>query len=344
LPTLQTLRHALSRRFNGFESYTAGVQLVEDGSYTGTANGVSATRRLVSTDLADMNLAGTASDTSATQFDGAYVYIPDTREHRRIVKSGYVPNVAANTVTTSSSTSIVGYYVLHRPLQRAVPGGTVWEVHRWPVRDDDRKMGLHSAINRALSIQYVRDRISLTGVGTTVNRYSLAAYPWITAEDQLVGTLAEETVSGLDPYPLAGQAMIRLDGDTPYLITGSGVPTGDTFTIDVMRPRSSWIKRGDTWSESTVGLEQDSDEATGAPERIAAVAEYLICRSMENSDPTGPGGQWAQRAARLAVAVGPWLRQEFVLVGQRASGRTPVLANVPGGLREVAPGGSSDWP
>src|SRR5436190_21477875 len=128
-PSLRDLRHRLSSRFDGYESYTVGVQAVEDGSYSGTANGVTATRRLVSTDLADVDIDGTSSDSSPTVYDGAWTYIPDTHAQRRVVIDGYTPNVAANTVTTSISTAIVGHLTLNRALSRAVPGGTIFESH-----------------------------------------------------------------------------------------------------------------------------------------------------------------------------------------------------------------------
>ncbi len=345
MPTLHALRQNLSGRFGGYEAYVTGVQTSEDGSYAGTASGTSATRRLVSTDLADLDLVGTGSDTSNTHYDGAWVYIPDSRAQRRIVKNGYARNVAANTVITTTSTAAVGHLTLHRPLQVAVPGGTDFEVHRWPVRDDDRKLGLHTAINRALGLLYVRDRLSITGLGTTINRYTLAAYPWLISEAQLVSAQDTEVLSGLDPAPLSGGGVLRIDGDTPYLITGAGVATTATFTIDVMRPRSSWIKlHGSTWGESTMGLQDDDDECTGGLERITSVAEYLICREMANHDPAGETGEYGRRAARLAIAVSPWLIKDFVLVGQqRTTQRRGVLANVPGGLREVSTSGSG-WP
>jgi hypothetical protein len=192
---------------------------------------------------------------------------------------------------------------------------------------------------------FIRDRLSVTGLGTSVNRYTLAAYPWITDELQLVETQGEETVSGLDAYPLSGGSELRIDADTPYLITGSGIAVGTTFTIDVMRPRSSWIKRGGTWGESTVGLQDDTDECKGSVAQIVTVAEYLICRHMENSDPAGPKGNWALRAARIANSARPWLQKQYVR-GSKGTGygRAAILANVPGGLREVSGGGGTSWP
>lgn len=350
MPSLAKLRHDLSARFGGYEEYIAGVQLQEGGGYAGVPSGVEAKRRLISTDLLDMDLVGTSSDASAFYFDGAYAFIPSTREQRRVPQAGYVQNVTASTVLTvtgTAATALVGYLILNRPLMTALQPNTVFESHRWPVRDDDRRKGLHTAINEALTRLFVPDRLSVTGLGSTVNRYTLAAYPWITDEMQLVEAQGEETVSGLDAYPLSGGSMIRLDGDTPYLITGSGVAAGTVFTIDVMRPRSSWIKRGGTWGESTVGLQDDTDECTGSAGRIVTFAEWIICRHMENGDPAGPKGNWALRSARLADAMKPWLQKQYVRGSRSAVGTNGAfLANVPGGLREVAwrGNGGTSWP
>ncbi len=351
MATLQALRHSLSARFGGHEEYITGVQLQEGGGYVGVASGTDAKRRLVSTDLLDQNLAGTGSDTMPTGtssqfFDGSWIFVPSSREQRRVVMAGYIPNVAASTVVTGTvGTALTGYLVLNRPVTNVLPPNTSFEAHRWPVRDDDRKKGLHTAINEALAQLFVQDRLSLTGLGLTANRYTLAAYPWITDPGQLVQTNWKEWLSGLDPEPLAGGGELRIDGDTPYLITGSGLATTDTFTIDVMRPRNTWIKRGNTWGESTVGLEDDTDECTGTEGIIVTVAEYLICLHMQNSDPAGPKGNWALRSARLAATVGPWMRKQYVRgTTGRVGANAAIVANVPGGLREVASGGGTNWP
>ncbi len=348
MPSLAKLRHDLSARFGGYEEYIAGVQLQEGGGYAGVPSGVEARRRLISTDLLDENLAGTGSDSSTSFFDGSWMFVPSTREQRRVVQAGYVQNVLASTVLTISgtaATSLVGYTVLNRPLTTALQPNTAFEGHKWPVRDDDRKKGLHTALNEALERLFVADRLSVTGLGSSVNRYTLAAYPWITDEGQLIETQDQEYISGLDPYPLSGGSMIRLDGDVPYLITGAGVASGTVFTIDVMRPRSSWIKRGGTWGESTVGLQDDTDECTGPASRIVTFAEWIICRHMENGDPAGPRGNWALRSARLADAMKPWLQKQYVRGSRSVVGTNgAILANVPGGLREVASNGGTSWP
>ena len=304
--TLRNLRHRLAAYLGGWDGAQVGVQDEPPlGNYAGTS---ADRRRVASSDLAVTDRSGALAGAANDAYDGAWLYVPSRQMQRQIVVNGYESSLsAAATLTGTASTEKVGELVLGRVLDTALAAGTDVELHRvLPVLDAPRFPGLHHFINRALEALPLRDRVALPAAGTY--RSSLAAHPWLTDERRVTGVTGPEIVTGITGLRLDFD--VRLEAEIPYLETGIAYDAPDSLSLDVTRPRSSWIRVGGVWGDSNAGLVNESDEATGDPHFIMLSAAYFALDFLANDDPRGLVPSAMARRDRLARIVGPSLLLE----------------------------------
>lgn len=245
MPTLVELLAKVTE-YPGIESvpFTTGVQdSPPDGSYVGVAAGADATRQVVSSDLVDLNVAGDGSDTQSSWYQGAYVYLSDLRLQRKVAEGGYAPAEEASSATDQvASTERVGVLTFTRGLGTTVAADLSGALYHPlpPVENADQKTSLRTWLNKALGVMKMPDRVTLVSTGN-VYRYSLAAYPWLRTEGDLIRVSDRELRDDEDPYVLPGWNRLRFDAGTPYLIIQTAVATGESFFADLRRPRSTLI-------------------------------------------------------------------------------------------------------
>lgn len=340
MTTLTEGRRALARRPGfGYEVVTTGVET--DGVYAGEASGDDARRVIVTTDLARQAVSGAStSDAQNDLYNAYWAYVPVTQAQRQVARDGYTPDADADDVTTltGSDESVAQIYVV-RNFAAALEAGATVEFHGpAPVLDAGMMPGLHTFLRRAARAMVFRDRLSIVADGT--RRASMAAYPWIFEEGQLIGVFDAETTSGTDPTEMLGGGEFRFDAEVPYLSLGQAPSSGTTFFVDVWRPRSSWIKARRTAratatvalttvsaiavSDGGTGYDDDdppsvvvSGDGTGAT-AVATVANGVVTSIAVTAPGTGytaatvsvdaPAGTWA------ASTVGPVNEDDDVFV------------------------------
>jgi hypothetical protein len=205
----------------------------------------------------------------------------------------------------------VGLLTLAQPMATALSAGLDVEVYVTALAPLPTWSGpgLHGCINQALMAMVARKRIALTSTGA--NRYDLSAYPWLVSENQLVNTQDVERQTGVDPLNLWGGGEIRTDGQARYLLVDSTVVTGDTFSIDVWRPVGTWVRHGDVWADSTVGLVNESDAVDVDHDLLTLCAYYYVCDTMAKRLRTQPSEKyWLTERERTARQAGPILLME----------------------------------
>jgi hypothetical protein len=321
--TLPNARRALARKpglglsivHTGWES--AGV-------YTGTPNLSDARRTIVTSDLVRMTVSGSSDTEARSDFhDAEWVYRPTDGVQRQLANQGYVGDVEAESVTDLAlNTDSVAVLRVVRNFAAALAPNTLLELHTMPVVDADMQTGLHTFLNRAGRAMWFRKRLSFTADGT--RRASLAAYPWLFDESQLIGVFDREITTGTDPLPLTGGGELRFDGQVPYLLLGPAVPSGQAFYADVWRPRSSWIKVSGTWADSTLGLVNETDEMYVDLDQLVTVAYYFLCDDRAQNHPRGEESSWAKLRDRAASEAAPfmaWQRPAIVQANQRDESR-----------------------
>lgn len=214
------------------------------GSYVGVAAGADATRQVVSTDLARLDVSGTSADTDSAWYDDSYLWLPDLGLQRTIPNDGYNPNAAASSATDQSgSAERVGVLTLSRGLGTTVAAGLDGEIHKPlpPMFDADRKVSLRTWLNRALDTMRMPIRLTLTGVANAY-RYPLTAYASLLRnEGDLIRVSDREYLSNQDPYVLPGTSRLRFDGGVPYLTIETPIASGYPFYADVFISRKRWI-------------------------------------------------------------------------------------------------------
>jgi hypothetical protein len=312
MPTLSDLLEALCRHPGmDCERFTTGVQTQPPvGPYLGRAAGDDAQRQVVSSDLADLNLSGDGTDTDPSWFSGWYLHLPGLGLQRRVAASGFsaAEDAAAATDQTSSDEK-VGVLTLTRGLGAAVAPGQPAALYSPlpPLEDADRKPSLRSQINRALDTLRMPVRLTLMGVQNSYS-YSMAAYPWIKNEGDLIRVSDRAYTPNEDPYVLPGYSRLRFDGGTAYLILEAPIPAGQPFSVDVYRPRKTWIAPyGSAFADSAVGLVHPDDLCTGPTETIALLAYWFVAKDLETRSAAGTDTMWARNAASVAAAAAPYL-------------------------------------
>lgn len=239
MPSADELRTALSglpglARVTG----TTGVRASPSvATYTGIAANVADTRRvLVSSDLEDFDSSESAQELADDFFDGSWLYLRTYAELRRIARGGFTSGVTATDVTSITSTEGVGYFTSTRRFTTTLPAGLPFEVYKRvpPIGTLMPSKSMLSAANDALAATSTLHRIAVTADGTP--RASLISQPWLTREDQLAQVL------GSDGYRYAGNPRIRFDAQIPYLEFDYAITSGVALTVELYRPRDTWIR------------------------------------------------------------------------------------------------------
>lgn len=242
--SLKNARQDLARRASALKEVLTGVYY--GGYYQGVASGADAARRIISSDLASLNFAGTTAEIPSSQANHAWIWVPSTSEQRTVVANGWQGKATASTVLTGQVAGAdslqVGYYIASRSFSTAIPANTPVELHdKFPVLSSDTHPGLHWAINEALSVMHWPHTISISGVSGKT-RYDISTLaPWFRHTSQLIRVFRAETDSLTGPDTMRGPAYIQPDGEKMYLHIPEDVPTGNTFTVQVKRPTSTWI-------------------------------------------------------------------------------------------------------
>ena len=347
MPALTAYRKDLARRAGVLKELTTGV--LYQGAYAGTASGSDAARRIVSSDLAAVNRAGTAAEAPATAQNYRYVWAPTTGEQRKIVQNGYAPYNAASSVLTGHSASadafIVGYVVLDRALAAALTGNVAVEIHQWPILANEERPGLHWAINEALGLIDWPRKVTITSV-TGQTRYDVAsAIPDLKQMGQLLRVYRAEEDAATGPDVMIGRPYLEPDAEKMYLHVPEGVTTGENFTVQARLPAKGWIRVDGTWASSTVGLVNETDEALPPVDEVTAVAWALIARRMSKKGPKPQSEEWAKEAAEAEAAVVDILANPVTPMTPR-NRRTYRVPTHPTGKswRPAVPGWRRGWP
>lgn len=309
MPSLADMRADLGDRHNGRQEITTGVWY--GNAYTGTATGTNSRRMIVSSDLAKVNRAGTSAEVSGGAANYEWVYVPDTGEQRRIVENGLTTYATASSVLTGnasgSDSEVVGYVILDRNLDIALPPGTLVEFgERFPTLPGTELPSLHWGINEALQVLHWPNKLAITGDGTRRIDISALAW-WFKRKEQLIKVFSSDPDDGTGPQPMAGKSWIEQDGQYMYLHIPEAVSTGTTFYAQVRRPSHTLIKRG-SWIDSTAGVIYDNDEALPETDRVTAVAWWQICQRMAERGPSAKSDSWMKAAAEAKAAAAEFVQ------------------------------------
>lgn len=327
MPKLSAIRKDLARRAGRLQEFPTGVLYAS--LYQGTASGSDGARRVISSELAAINLAGTGPGIMSTAKTGEWVWIPWSGEQRRILSGGYNAYATATSVLTGQNVSadnlIVGYVTLDRPLAAVLPPDTDIEItDRFPVLSSESLPGLHWAINEALSLMHWPRSVTVTAVTGTA-RYDLSTTaPWFTDPGQFVRAYRHHDDSTQGPVPMAGKAWVEPDGEKIYfnIPANETVTTGENFTIQVRMPALNWInvKRQARFTVTITG---------GAVSAVTVVDGGLGYTSVPTMTVTGTGSS----ATLTAVVTNGSVTSVTVNAGGSgyAQGSTVVTASAPTG-------------
>ena len=317
MPTLRELRLAVADRLAPAILGTTGLE-VGPGVYTGAAivNGAVSRRRIVSSDLVAMNVAGTDAENPADYVKDEWVYLRlNPPELRRIPEGGFGGYAPASEVATGyggpeHDADEIAYIDVERSFSLLVPSGTAFEIHAIPPLRAGRQAGTHHAINRALRVILREDSVAVPGV-TGQYRYDVTAtFPWLTNPNLFLSAHYTETIGSVDTYAIPG-ARLRFDANVVYLLPNTSITTGQTFPVRVLRPLATWIKVGGVWGESTVGLVDDADECLGDLDAISLVAAFHVAEAQAGQCVVGSAEQqWWLAHARAFASRSPFLRDQ----------------------------------
>lgn len=341
--TLTQARRSLAERLGGYRLITSGVQTdPPSGSYVGVANGADAARRIVSSDLTVLDVAGTSTPMQSDRWKHAAAYIPSIPIQRQIAEFGFNGARLASDVTDQSSltTTYVGMLTLAEIMGSALAAGTAVEIHStMPPLSREQGMGLHACINRALRAMAFRDRLSIATLSDTL-RYDLSAYPWIENDRQLIGVWDSESAANTEPSPLRRGGEIRFDAHVPYLIVDAE-PTSTMFYADFWRPVGSWVRVAGSWAASTAGLVNETDAVMVDQDHLTVSAYFYACQALARAWRGDPmQGYWLSEVTAYLPVVAR------LLVLDRQVQQTPSGRGQSRSINRTASSGrgSTSWP
>lgn len=276
--SLSAYRRALQYRLGRFQVATTTA-----ASVSGTA-----TRELICGTLAD-------ADGATTQYAGYYAAVASgvlAGQERILARTGF--------------TAATGTLLTTRAYGDTPASGVEVELsNRLPATPLDGAEGVNAAINWALRRCYFRDRISFEPVEGQ-RFYSLLPHRHWLDSDLRIGQVFTAAVDAFsNPEPKQRGASIRLDAELPMLeIDVPFTATDTTFFVEVLRLGHTWIKSGGSWSESTVGLVADTDQALVDPDLLVEIALVHCYRQLMQFCEPGERNQWrAEYTEQAAHAV-----------------------------------------
>jgi hypothetical protein len=232
-------------------------------------------------------------DDGSNPYAGGFLYVVTggrAGEQRRVRREGYWPED--------------GILTLDRPFSAPLAATDEVEWHEIlpPIRTGSGgRRDFRTIINRALATLRMPQRITVPGANATY-RFNLSTYPWLSAEAQLGQVLGQQYLATADPWPLPGGGALRFDADATYLITGAPVATGTDFSIDLFRPRASWVRSAGTWANSVTGLVSEADAATAAVHEVELVGLYWCYDALLSATPHDDRERRAQYLALRQTA------------------------------------------
>lgn len=230
-----------------------------------------------------------------------------------------------------------GVLLVSRPFAAALaPGTTVEITSPLPVLRHVGIKGLNECVNEALSMIRVAARLTVTGNGTY--EYDLAAYSWLTHEDQIVGISDSDIGTGYPALPSPYIPSLVTNGVSRTLVTRTSYSTAETFALDVVVPADRLVYDGTGWAfvpaGSPPGLLGDTYQ-TAAPESwvlafamVTALRQVgKLIRAQRGADP----GEKADALAENARLRRKWALTAFGIQQQemprnRAATPEPLIA------------------
>lgn len=238
--------------------------------YTTTALPTTADRRrLVQID----RLIEGAAPTSA--WSGRHLYVATGTQ------AGHQTSVLPETFVGSLGMLAVG----RRFAQPLAAGSEVELSGSLPARQYGDWPCLNDCINEALGSLPIHLVVAVQAVSGQA-RYPLSALPrQFRRPDALevlypTPSLSEESVVHARRVRRTSWSIVY-DGEAPYLDLVHGFGTGQTFSVVMRRPASTWIKSGGAWGASSVGLTDDTDEAVYDAETVVNVALPIAIERLE---------------------------------------------------------------
>jgi hypothetical protein len=234
----------LAQKVSRCTPVTTGVRYA--GTYQGVPSASDAARRIISSDLASQNLAGTAADAPSSAFDFEWVYVRDSAEQRRVVGNGYGGYKVASAVLTGHNAGadalIVGQLVLDRALSATPwPGTRAYILGQFPALATESLPGLFWAINEALQVMHWPRKVAITATDATT-RYDLTSVAaWAKRQEQLIRVFGPDPSDGSGPPTMGGRSWIEPDGEQVYLHIPATLNAGEVFTAQLRCPCSAWI-------------------------------------------------------------------------------------------------------
>lgn len=177
-----------------------------------------------------------------------------------------------------------GSFLVDRPFSAPLASGTEIELtDSIPARRYGLVTGARDVLNVALEELPVVDRIGVSAV-TDQQRYTLTGYPW--AIRRVVAVYEPRSDSDDDFIPLRGWKLEQ-NASEPQLVLPATYQTGQTITVEVERPASTWISVDGTWASSTVGLVNEADKALYDVTTVVRQAVPIAKRRMAAMYPRG---------------------------------------------------------
>jgi hypothetical protein len=325
-PTLADYRHALADQLGLFGAYRVSA----------VATGGEPARHVLAEELRD-------DEEARSYFAGGFVYVKtgdQAGQQRRILQEGYE--------------GPQGALRLSRPFSAPLQAGVAIEVtHPLPVRRHLTTKGINDIIGEALERLAVKARIPLTGNDTRM--YSLAAYPWLTRQEQTDG-IYEYGYSGSPStiYPPTRSSHpyeIRTDGGTITLETARTYTTTETFYLSVFVPANRLVFDGVAWNYTTAGFAADTDQAAAPLQWVVVFGmvkglQYLT--RLVTADKMLSRDEKTERLSEITDRRRTWGAAAKRLVSNSLPQPTPEAARgMTGGLTQVGPGYSESpygWP
>lgn len=262
-------------------------------------------RYVVSEDLAD-------DERHWAQQLGTYVYVSDgalAGQSRRVVETAYHGELGALT--------------LSHPLPAPLAVNTTVEVTSpLPIGRWGGLWGIDGAIDQALARLPVEVRVPLEGAGGYGT--SLAAFPWISSEEQTRGIYERS----LDGPPVRSPLPYRIerDGGLLTLVTSRPYGTDEPFWLSVLVPADQVLWDGTTWvvvDYSQRGLRGRSAYGVACPPRWVRVFGMVkalqqlrkLIISTAEQDRNARAGQ-ALQAADAAARIRSWATAAKLIVDE----------------------------
>jgi hypothetical protein len=273
MPSYQSLRRKLAQEIGPFGAFTAS-------------------NALASTTYAEC--AGAFDSTELPSSAFAYEWF---------LRTGST-NVAQRRIKKDGLNSGAGRITFDGPLDTAIEFGTTFELFgRLPATTSQTAggtavvMGLLECLNEALRHILVKDIVSLT---ITSGTYDFLLPTWLDSADRLL-EIREPNALGTGrtrvwrPWRLDEQ----VDGNILHFDSPWHFSSGtSSLELHVLRPASTRIQVAGNWTDSTVGLANDSDVCGSDENAIVTVAKVAAYRTLRETRT----GADRKRYAELYVA------------------------------------------